>query len=332
MLKIGNIIIKEYPLLLAPMEDITDASFRYICKRYGADIVFTEFVASEAIIRNVEKSLKKMKLNDYERPIAIQIYGHDINSMEEAAKIAAAYKPDFLDINAGCPVKKIATRGAGAGLLRDIPKLVEIAKRVVKAVEPLPVTLKTRLGWDNDSIVIEEVVEKLQDTGIQAITIHARTRNQFYKGTADWSYIKKIKENPNTKIQIIGNGDVNTPQIAKQRFEETHVEGIMIGRAAIGRPYIFKEIKHYLKTGELLPEPSIAEKVELAKEHFIKSLEVKGEPRGIYEMRSHFIGYFKGLPHFKDIKLRLVTSINPKEILQILDEIKEKYNNYESRT
>ncbi len=322
MLKIGNIEIKEYPLLLAPMEDITDASFRYICKRFGADIVFTEFVASEAVIRNVEKSLKKMQLSDYERPAAIQIYGHDITSMVEAAKIAKEMKPDFIDINAGCPVRKIAMRGAGAGLLRDVPKLVEMTRQVVKAAEPVPVTVKTRLGWDFDSIVIEELAERLQDTGIWALTIHARTRSQFYKGTADWSYIKKIKENPRIKLQIIGNGDVNSPQVAKDRFENYKVEGIMIGRAAIGRPYIFKEIKHYLKTGELLPEPSVAEKVELAKEHFLKSLEVKGEPRGIYEMRRHFVEYFKGLPNFKPYRQKLVTSLNPDEILNLLEEIK----------
>lgn len=260
MLKIGNIEIEEFPLLLAPMEDVTEPSFRYLCKKYGADIVFTEFVASEAVIRNVEKSLKKFIINDNERPAAIQLYGHRIEAMVEAAKMATEANPDFIDLNFGCPVKKIATRGAGAGMLRDIPLMLKMTEAVVKATH-LPVTVKTRLGWDANSIVIEEVAERLQDTGIQALTIHARTRAQLYTGKADWTWIGKVKNNPRIKIPIIGNGDVTSPQIAKQMFDKYGVDGIMIGRGAIGRPYLFKEIKHYLKTGELLPEPSI-EKVE----------------------------------------------------------------------
>lgn len=323
---IGNIEIKEkYPLLLAPMEDVTEPSFRYLCKQYGADLMYTEFVASEALIRNIEKSFKKLTVLDYERPVGIQIYGHQIDSMVEAAKIAAEAKPELIDINFGCPVKKIATRGAGAGMLKDIPKMVKMTAEIVKAVD-LPITVKTRLGWDADSIVIEEVAERLQDVGIKALTIHGRTRSQFYKGISDWTLIGKIKNNPKIKIPIIGNGDVDSPQRAKEMFNRYGVDAIMIGRATFGRPYIFREIKHFLNTGEILPEPTIEEKVELAKKHLLKSLEWKGNPRGIYEMRRQYIQYFKGLPNFKDYRMTLVTSTNLDEILKTLDEIKIKYS------
>ena len=324
MLKIGNIEIPEYPLLLAPMEDISEPSFRFLCKSYGADLLYTEFVASEAIIRNIDKTLKKLQITDYERPIGIQIYGHNIDAMVEAAKISAEAKPDLIDINYGCPVKKIAKRGAGAGMLRDIPKMLEMTKAIVKATD-LPVTVKTRLGWDSDSLVIEELAEKLQDTGIKALAIHGRTRNQLYKGEADWTLIGKVKNNPRIKIPIIGNGDIDSPQKAKLYFDKYGVDAIMIGRATIGRPYIFKEIKHYLNTGELLPEMNIAEIIELAKLHFKKSLEWKGERRGIFEMRRHFSTYFKGLPDFKNIRIKLVTSLDIEEIDSLLDLIKEKY-------
>lgn len=322
---IGNLEIKnKYPLLLAPMEDVTEPSFRYLCKQYGADLMYTEFVASEALIRNVEKSFKKLSVMDYERPVGIQIYGHQIDSMVEAAKIAAQAKPELIDINFGCPVKKIATRGAGAGMLRDIPKMIKMTAEIVKAVD-LPVTVKTRLGWDTDSIVIDKIAERLQDTGIKALTIHGRTRSQLYKGVSDWTLIGKIKNNSRIKIPIIGNGDVDSPQRAKEMFDKYGVDAIMIGRASIGRPYIFREIKHYLNSGELLSEPTIEEKVELAKTHLLKSLEWKGTPRGIYEMRRQYIQYFKGLPHFKDFRMTLVTSVNIDEILQTLEKIKTIY-------
>jgi len=323
---IGNLEIKEkYPLLLAPMEDITEPSFRYLCKQYGVDLMYTEFVASEALIRNIEKSFKKLTVLEHERPVGIQIYGHQIDSMVEAAKIAAKAKPEILDINYGCPVKKIANRGAGAGMLKDIPQMVKMTAEIVKAVD-LPVTVKTRLGWDTESMIIEEVAERLQDTGIKALTIHGRTRSQFYKGISDWTLIGKVKNNPRIKIPIIGNGDVDSPQKAKEMFDKYGVDAIMIGRAAIGRPYIFREIKHYLNTGEILDEPSIEEKVELAKTHLLKSIKWKGSPRGIYEMRRHYIRYFKGLYNFKDYKMKLVTSLDIDEIIKTLDEIKKTYN------
>lgn len=324
-MKIGNLEIEsQYPLFLAPMEDVTDGSFRYLCKQFGVDVMFTEFIASEALIRNIDKTFKKLTIQDYERPIAIQLYGHQIDVMVEAAKIAQEYKPDFIDINFGCPVKKIAMRGAGAGMLRDIPKMVEMTKQIVKSVN-LPVTVKTRLGWDFESIVIEEVAQKLQEVGIQSLTIHARTRSQLYTGQSDWTYISKVKNNQNIKIPIIGNGDIDSPQKAKFAFDNYGVDAIMIGRGTIGRPYIFREIKHYLETGEILPDITIEEKVELAIIHLKKSLEWKGFPKGILEMRQQFIRYFKGLPNFKEIKLKLVTSTDTDEIIELLQNIEKNY-------
>ena len=331
MLKIGDIEIKGYPVLLAPMEDVTDVSFRYMCKKFGADIVFTEFVASEALIRDVEGAKKKMQIYDFERPAAIQIYGHVIESMAQAAKVVETAGPDFIDLNFGCPMKKIAVRGAGAGLLRDVPKMIRMAGAVVRATS-LPVTAKTRLGWDADSIVIEQVALGLQDAGIVALTIHGRTRAQLYSGRADWEWIGRVKNNPQIQIPIIGNGDITSPLKAREAFDRYGVDGIMIGRAAIGRPYIFSEIKHYLQTGELLPEPTAREKVEIAREHFLKSLEFKGEPRGIYEMRRHFALYFKGLPGFKEFKLRLLQSIDTEEILRTLDEIASRFGDMRIQT
>ena len=306
------------------MENITEPSFRFLCKHYGADLVYTEFVASEAIIRNVDKTLKKLELLEYERPVGIQIYGHNIDAMVEATKISAEAKPDLIDINYGCPVRKIATRGAGAGILQDIPKMLKMTEAIVKATN-IPITVKTRLGWDANNLIIDEIAEQLQDVGIKALTIHGRTRAQMYKGAADWTLIKKVKDNPRIKIPIIGNGDINSPQKAKEYITKYNVDGIMLGRATIGRPYIFKEIKHYLQTGEILPEMPIKETVALAKLHFKKSLEWKGEPRGIYEMRRHFSHYFKGLPNFKNIRIKLVTSIDIKEIYDLLDLIETKY-------
>ncbi len=323
-MKIADINIPEYPLLLAPMEDITDRSFRQICKTFGADLLYTEFVASEALIRNIDKTLKKLAIDAEERPTGIQIYGHRIDAMVEAAKIAEEAKPDLIDINYGCPVKKIANRGAGAGMLRDIPKMIEMTKAIVDAVN-LPVTVKTRLGWDSDNLIIDKIAEQLQDTGIKALTVHGRTRTQLYKGTADWSLIGKIKENPNIHIPIIGNGDIKDGPSAKNAFEKYRVDGIMIGRGTIGKPWIFREIKHYLKTGEILPEPNINEKVEIAKLHFKKSLALKEGMKGIYEMRRHFALYFKGLKNFKELRLKLLTSTDENQISDLLDEIKLKY-------
>lgn len=321
---IDNIEIPDYPLLLAPMEDITDKSFRYICKEFGADMLYTEFVASEALIRNVQKSFKKLEIEERERPVGIQIYGHNIDAMVEAAKISESAKPDLIDINYGCPVRKIATRGAGSGMLRDIPKLLKMTEEIVKAVK-LPVTVKTRLGWDSESLVIDTLAEQLQDVGIKALTVHGRTRNQMYKGVSDWTLIGKIKENPRITIPIIGNGDVKDGKSAQAMIDKYGIDGIMIGRATVGKPWIFKEIKHYLETGEELPDLSLTEKVDIAKNHFLKSLEIKPGLRGYYEMRRHFALYFKGLKNFKPLRLKLLTSIDKSEILSILEEIRNTY-------
>jgi tRNA-dihydrouridine synthase B len=323
-LKIGDIHIERNPLLLAPMEDITDRSFRQVCKKFGADMLYTEFVASEALIRNIDKSIKKLTVDEHERPIGIQIYGHRIDAMVEAAKIAQEAKPDLIDINFGCPVKKIANRGAGAGMLRDIPKMIKMTKAIVDAVN-LPVTVKTRLGWDSQDLIIDQIAEELQDTGIQALTIHGRTRNQLYKGNADWTLIGKIKKNPRINIPIIGNGDVTDGETAHKKFQEYGVDAIMIGRGSIGKPWVFKEIKYYLETGRKMPDLSINEKVDIAKFHFHKSMELKDGLKKFYEMRRHFALYFKGLRNFKPIRLQLLTSVDPDEILDLLNLIREKY-------
>lgn len=326
MLKIGNIEINRYPLILAPMEDVTDVSFRYICKQYGADLMYTEFVASEALVRNIDKTVKKMHLEDSERPVGIQIYGHDPLHMAEAAQIAREAKPDLIDINCGCPVKKIATRGDGAGLLQNVPLMLEIVRKVVDAVPDVPVTVKTRLGWDEDSKIIPELAEKLQDCGIKALAIHGRTRMQLYKGEADWTLIGQVKNNPRIKIPIIGNGDVDSPEKAKQMIDRYGVDGIMIGRAAVGCPWIFKTVREYLETGVMPKEPSVAERVNLAKLQLKTSMDWKGDKRGILEMRRHYSQYFKALPDFKNYRMKLVTSMEPEEIFQVLDEINEKYS------
>ena len=323
-MKISNIELGETPLLLAPMEDVTDASFRYICKSFGADLLYTEFVSSDGLIRDVGKSLAKLITYEYEKPIGIQIYGHIPEAMVEAAKMVEKSNPDLIDINFGCPVNKIAKRGAGSGMMREPDKLVEITRQVVKAVK-LPVTVKTRLGWDENSKIIVELAEQLQDVGIAALTIHGRTRCQMYKGEADWTLIGEVKKNPRMTIPIIGNGDISTPEEAKEAFDKYGVDAIMIGRASFGHPWIFKEIKHYLKTGELLPPLSVEERVELAKRHLAKSIEIKGEKVGILEMRRHLSCYFKGLNNFKDTRLKLVTLTNPDELYSILDFIKETW-------
>jgi len=326
LVKIGQTELREKPLFLAPMEDVTDPSFRYICKQFGADFVYTEFISSDGLIRNGRKSLKKLNIFDYERPIGIQLYGHLIEPMVESAQIATLSKPDIIDLNFGCPVRKIANRGAGAGMLRNIPLMIEMTDAIVKATN-IPVTVKTRLGWDEDSKNIKEIARMLQDVGVQALTIHGRTRNQMYKGKADWTLIGEVKNDPAIHIPIIGNGDVDSPEVAKKMFDDYEVDGIMIGRPTMGRPWIFKEIRHFLDTGEHIPPLTIGEKVELAKLHFSKSLEFKGEPRGIYEMRRHFSNYFKNLPNFKGIRIKLVTSTEPEEIFSILDSIYEIYKN-----
>lgn len=325
MFRIGNIEINRYPLILAPMEDVTDLSFRYICKQYGVDLMYTEFIASEALIRNVDKTIKKMEIKDFERPVGIQIYGHDVEHMVEAAKIAREHNPDLIDINCGCPVKKIATRGDGAGLLRTPDLMVEIVKKVVQAVPDMPVTVKTRLGWDEDSKIIVDLAERLQDCGIKALTIHGRTRMQLYKGDADWTLIGKVKNNPRMTIPIIGNGDIDSPQKAKQMIDNYGVDAIMIGRAAIGCPWIFKSIREYLETGINPKEPSIKERVELTKLQLETSMQYKGDRRGILEMRRHYSQYFKALPDFKDYRIKLVTEDDKQVIFSILDEINDKY-------
>lgn len=324
LLKIGDIELNPRALFLAPMEDVTDPSFRYICKQFGADVVYTEFISSDGLIRDGAKSLAKLDIYDYERPIGIQIYGHLIDAMVESAIIAEKANPDFIDINFGCPVKKIARRGAGAGMLCNIPLMVEMTTAIVKAVKT-PVTVKTRLGWDDDSRNIESIALQLQDAGIKALTIHGRTRAQMYKGKADWTLIGKVKNNPRITIPIIGNGDIISPEGAKEAFDSYNVDGIMIGRSAVGRPWIFRDIKHYLETGELAEPLSLSEKVDLAKLHFQKSLEFKGEHVGVFEMRRHFSNYFKGLPDFKETRLRLVTETDTEKIPLILEEVREKW-------
>lgn len=321
MFKIGEIEFRDRALFLAPMEDVTDASFRYICKEYGADMMYTEFVSSDGLVHNAQKSFKKMEVFEYERPIGIQIYGHIPEAMVEAAKFAEEQHPNLIDINFGCPVNKIAKRGAGSGMMRFPDLMVEITEKVVKAVN-LPVTVKTRLGWDENSLIIVELAERLQDAGIQALTIHGRTRCQMYKGEADWTLIGKVKENPRMKIPIIGNGDVVDEKSAKEKFDRYGVDAIMIGRATYGHPWIFREIRHYLDTGEVLPPMSVADRVELAKRHFLKSIEVKGEKRGVFEMRRHMSCYFKSLFNFKETRMKLVTETDPQKVLELLDYVK----------
>jgi nifR3 family TIM-barrel protein len=326
-LKIGDILLGENPLFLAPMEDITDPSFRMVCKMYGADFMYTEFVSSDGLIRDGKKSVRKLDIYDFERPIGIQLYGHLTDSMVEAALIAEEAKPELIDINFGCPVKKIANRGAGAGMLRNLPLMVEMTEAIVKSVK-LPVTVKTRLGWDDDSKNIVEISERLQDVGIQALTIHGRTRAQLYRGNADWTLIGAVKNNPRMKIPIIGNGDIDGPLKAKEMIDRYGVDGIMIGRATVGRPWIFRDIRHYLNTGNLLPEPSVNEKADLALLHLDKSLEYKEGKRAIFEMRRHLSNYFKGLPHFKQTRLRLLTAVEVDHIRNIIEDIREKWGDF----
>ena len=324
MAKIGNIDLGEFPLLLAPMEDVSDPPFRRLCKLHGAEMLYSEFISSEGLIRDAIKSRQKLDIFDYERPVGIQIFGGDEEAMALSAKIVATVRPDLVDINFGCPVKKVVSKGAGAGVLKDIDLMVRLTKAVVRSTD-LPVTVKTRLGWDESSINIEEVAERLQDVGISALTIHARTRSQMYKGHSDWSYIAKVKNNPRIHIPIFGNGDIDSPQKALEYRNKYGVDGIMIGRAAIGYPWIFREIKHYFATGELLSPPTIADRVAAARNHLIWSVEWKGERQGVLEMRRHYANYFKGLPNFKEHRQRLVTLDSAAEIVTALEEIVAKY-------
>ncbi len=324
-MKIGKLDLGEKPLLLAPMEDVTDASFRWMCKEYGADMMYTEFISSDGLIRDAAKSVAKLAITEDERPIGIQIYGHLVEPMAEAARMARDAGPDVIDINFGCPVKKIAGRGAGSGMMREPDKMVEMTRRVVEAAGGVPVTVKTRLGWDEETKNIEEIALRLQDVGIAALTIHGRTRAQMYRGEADWTLIGAVKANEEMRIPVIGNGDISGPELAREAFERWGVDGVMIGRATYGRPWIFKEIKHYLETGELLPQPGVAERVEIAKKHLAKSVEVKGERGGVLEMRRHLSCYFKGLTNFKETRLKLVTENEVEELMRILDVIGERW-------
>jgi len=326
--KIGNIDLGEFPLLLAPMEDVSDPPFRFVCKQNGADMMYTEFISSEGLIRDAAKSLQKLDIFEYERPIGIQIFGGDIEHMREASEIASAAGPDLVDINYGCPVKNVVCKGAGSSLLQDIDKMVRMTDAVVKASH-LPVTVKTRLGWDDNTKNVYEVAERLQDVGIQALTIHGRTRAQLYKGQADWSLIREIKRNPRIKIPIFGNGDVDSPEKAADWRMEYEVDGIMIGRAAIGYPWIFREIKHFFKTGEHLAGPTIDERITVCRTHLEKSIEWKGPKTGVFEMRRHYANYFKGLPDFKPYRMRLVSEGDISNIYSILDEVAEKFANYD---
>ncbi|PKP10906.1 MAG: tRNA dihydrouridine synthase DusB [Bacteroidetes bacterium HGW-Bacteroidetes-4] len=326
-MKIGTIDLGERPVFFAPMEDVSDPSFRRLCKEFGADMMYTEFISSDGLIRDAEKSVRKLDIADYERPVGIQIYGKNPEAMVEAALRCEEAQPDLIDLNFGCPVKRVAGKGAGAGLLQNIPLMLEITARVVKAVK-IPVTVKTRLGWDENNLPIVSLAEQLQDVGIAALTVHGRTRKQMYKGEADWTLIGAIKENSRMTIPIIGNGDVSSPEIALQKFTNYSVDAIMIGRAAIGKPWLFKEVKHFLQNGELLPPITIPEKVELAKRHLSYSLERKGDITGVFEMRQHFSNYFKGLPNFKETRIRLVTETNPNTIHSILDEIAAQWGDY----
>ncbi len=328
MVKIGNIELPEFPLLLAPMEDVSDPPFRRLCKAHGADMMYSEFISSEGLIRDAIKSRMKLDIFDYERPVGIQIFGGDEEAMEMSSKIVSTVKPDLVDINFGCPVKKVVCKGAGAGVLKDVDLMVRLTQAVIKGTD-LPVTVKTRLGWDENSINIDEVAERLQDIGVQALTIHARTRAQMYKGHSDWSHIARVKNNPRITMPIFGNGDIDSPEKALQYKNEYGIDGIMIGRAAIGYPWIFNEIKHYFKTGEHLPTPTVIDRVEAARNHLQWSMDWKGERLGIVEMRRHYTNYFKGIHSFKEFKQKLVTTDAPEDLFNIMKEIEQVYADYE---
>ncbi len=320
MVKIRNIELGDFPLLLAPMEDVSDPPFRALCKKHGADLMYTEFISSEGLIRDAAKSVQKMDIYEYERPVGIQIFGHDIESMKEATRIIEKTNPDIIDINFGCPVKKVTCKGAGAGMLQDIPKLIKMTDEIVRTTN-LPVTVKTRLGWDDKSKFVVSTAEKLQDVGVEAISIHGRTRVQLYKGDADWTLIGEVKNNSRMRIPIFGNGDIDSPDKAVEYKNRYGVDGIMIGRASIGYPWFFNEVKHFIKTGTHLPVPSLKDRVAAARDHLQMSVNWKGESLGIAEMKRHYTNYFKGISHFKEFRLKLVTSTDLQEVMDLLDYI-----------
>jgi nifR3 family TIM-barrel protein len=328
VVKIRDIELGEFPLLLAPMEDVSDPPFRALCKKHGADLMYTEFISSEGLIRDAAKSVKKLDIYEYERPVGIQIFGYDIESMKQAAQIIEKTNPDIIDINYGCPVKKVACKGAGAGILQDIPKMVRMTAEIVK-ITNLPVTVKTRLGWDDETKFVVETAERLQDVGIEAISIHGRTRKQMYKGEADWTLIGDVKNNPRMRIPVFGNGDIDTPQKALEYKNLYGIDGIMIGRASIGYPWIFREIRHFLNTGEMLATPSVFERVQAAKDHLEMSVNWKGETLGIAEMKRHYTNYFKGISHIKEYRMKLVTSFDYNEIMDTLSFIQAHADEFE---
>ncbi|MDP4684321.1 MAG: tRNA dihydrouridine synthase DusB [Crocinitomicaceae bacterium] len=328
MVKIRDIELGEFPLLLAPMEDVSDPPFRALCKKNGADLMYTEFISSEGLIRDAAKSVQKLDIYEYERPVGIQIFGYDIESMREAARIIERTNPDIIDINFGCPVKKVTCKGAGAGMLQDIPKLIRMTDAIVKETN-LPVTIKTRLGWDDQTKFVVSTSEKLQDVGVEAISIHGRTRVQLYKGDADWTLIGEVKNNPRMRIPIFGNGDIDTPEKALEYRNRYGVDGIMIGRASIGYPWIFNEVKHFMETGTHLAPPGIKERVEAARDHLQMSVNWKGEILGIAEMKRHYTNYFKGIAHFKDYRMKLVTSYDLQEIFDVLNYIANNEHEFE---
>ena len=324
MVKIGNIELGEFPLLLAPMEDVSDPPFRALCKKHGADLMFTEFISSEGLIRDAIKSKRKLDIFEYERPIGIQIFGGEMSSMMRAAEICESVNPDFIDINYGCPVKKVVCKEAGAGILKNIPKMMELTRAIVNSVSK-PVTVKTRLGWDDDTKFVVDVAEQLQDIGVKAISIHGRTRVQMYKGSADWTLIGQVKNNPRMHIPVFGNGDVDSPEKAVEMKNRYGVDGIMIGRASIGYPWIFNEVRHFIQTGTHLPPPKLSERVEAAITHLDLSLKWKGEHEGVVEMRRHYGSYFRSIPHFKEVRQKLVTEYDSNVIREILNSITEKF-------
>ncbi len=328
MPKIGNIELPDFPLLLAPMEDVSDPPFRALCKEQGADVVYTEFISSEGLIRDAAKSVIKLDIYEKERPVGIQIFGAELDSMLQAVDIVEKSNPDIIDINFGCPVKKVVSKNAGAGILRDIPLMVKLTEEIVKRTK-LPVTVKTRLGWDNDSIKIVEVAERLQDVGIKAISIHGRTRVQMYKGYADWKPITEVKNNSRMHIPVFGNGDVDTPEAAVRMRDDFGLDGAMIGRASIGNPWFFKEVKHFFETGEHLPPPSMEERVDAARRHLQMSIDWKGEKLGVFETRRHYTNYFKGIPHFKEYRMKMVTSDESADVFAAFDEVLEKFGDHQ---
>lgn len=328
---VGGKDVGDRPLILAPMEEVTNPPFRLFCKRYGADWMYTEFVSADALVRSIDKTVRKLTIDESERPVTIQIYGRFIDSMVEAARIVEEAHPDFIDLNFGCPVKRVAGKGAGAGMLRDVPLMVEMARQVVQAVR-VPVTAKTRLGWDADHIIIDDVAERLQDVGIAALAIHGRTRAQMYTGEADWEPIARVKRNPRLRIPVIGNGDITTPARALEAFERYGVDGVMIGRAAIGKPWIFRQVKHFFVTGQLLPDPGIAEQVAIIKEQILRAMEWIDEVRGILHMRRHMACMFKGLPHFRDLRIRMLQAPDKERLWQVFDEIVDRYDNVQLNT